>query len=220
MSFPGHQVRLAIALLPLLLPAACGAASICFTPNCGEDGRGDWAFEVGVAMITDNNIEDFASPSFSLERVHGPSGGNIYTFTASRRLGELKWEIGGCTFTPQLEVPLTLEIVDENSRSPFLDFNASFAVRWIDFPWNEYVSTSFAMGVGLSYSSEIYLADIDRHPDEDRSKLKINFPIQLTLALPEYPQHQIMVFIAHQSGGHMFDEGGVNSLGFGYRRGF
>jgi len=220
MPSSSRHLRLIIAFLALLVPSLCAAASICFSPHCPGDGQRDWAFEVGIAMITDNDIEDFASPSFSLQRVHGPSGGNIYTFTATRLLGHLKWEIGGHTFTPQLEVPLTLEVVDENSRAPFLDFNASFAVRWIDFPWNEYVSTSFAMGVGLSYSSQVYLADIERHPDEDRSKMKINFPIQLTLALPEYPQHQFLIFVAHQSGGHMFDEGGVNSLGFGYRRGF
>jgi hypothetical protein len=208
-----------IALLFALLPTLCGAACI-FLPHLDEDGRRAWDFEAGVAVITNNNIEDFASASFSLDRVHGRNGGNIYTFTATRRLGELKWEIGGYTFTPQLEVPLTLEIVDENSRAPFLDFNASFAVRWIDFPWNKYVKTTFAMGVGLSYSEKIYLMDIERHPDEDRSNLKINWPIQWTFALPEYPEHQLMVFIAHQSGGHIFDDGGVNSLGIGYRRDF
>lgn len=209
-----------MAMLVPLLPALCSAASICFLPHSSEDGRSNWAFEVGIAMITDNHIEDFAISSFSLDRAHGASGGNIYTFTATRLLGELKWEIGGHTFTPQLEVPLTLEVVDENSRSPFLDFNASFAVRWVDFPWNNYVKTSFAMGIGLSYSEKIYLIDIERHPDDYRSHLKFNWPIQLTLALPEYPKHQVMIFIAHQSGGHIFDDGGVNSLGIGYRHDF
>lgn len=211
---------LVIALLTLLVPSLCGAASICFAPHCPGDGKNDWAFEIGVSTITNNNIEDFASPTFSLKRIHGPNGGNLYSFTATRLLGHLKWEIGGHTFTPQLEVPLTLEIVDENSRSAFLDYNASFSVRWIDFPWNEYVSTTFAMGVGLSYSSKIYLADIARHPDEERSHLLINFPIQLTLALPEHPRHQLMIFVSHQSGGHIFQTGGVNSLGVGYRLGF
>jgi hypothetical protein len=50
--------------------------------------------------------------------------------------------------------------------------------------------------------------------------LKFNWPIQMTFALPEFPEHQLMIFIAHQSGGHIFDEGGVNSLGVGYRRDF
>ncbi len=220
MPLSARSLSFILALLSPLVPGLCAAASICFSPHCGQDGRRDWAYEVGIAMITDNNIEDFASPEFSLNRIHGPSGGNIYTFTATRRLGELQWQVAGHTFTPQLEVPLTLEIVDENSQAPFLDFNASFTVRWIDFPWNKHLKTTFAMGLGLSYSESLYLADIYRHPGEDRSKLKFNWPIQLTLALPEFPEHQLMIFIAHQSGGHVFDEGGVNSLGVGYRRDF
>lgn len=205
---------LAIAVIAM----ACPAASICFLPHSeSKDGRRAWAYEAGIAVITSSNIEDFIPFSTPIKRERGPAGGEIYTFTATRRLGELVWNIGGCTFRPQLEVPLTLEIVDENSRSPFLDFNASFAVRWVDFPWNKYVKTTFAMGIGLSYSQKIYLIDIERHPDEDRSKLKFNWPIQMTFAHPDYDQHQLMIFIAHQSGGHVFDEGGVNSLGVGYR---
>lgn len=211
---------LAIALLFSLLPESGNAASICFSPHCEGEGHRAWAFETGIAIITDNNINDFTSPGYTLKRAHGPGGGRIYSFTASRRLGELRWEIGDYTFTPQLEVPLTLEIVNENARSPFGDLNASFMVRWVDFPWNDYVKTSFGMGVGLSYSEKIYLIDIERHPDQNRSNMKINWPIQLALALPAYPEHQLTVFIAHQSGGRIFDEGGVNSLGFGYRHDF
>lgn len=76
------------------------------------------------------------------------------------------------------------------------------------------------MGVGLSYSEKIYLMDRQRHPGENRSKLKFNWPIAITFASPQFPDHQAMLFILHQSGGHVFDKGGVNSVGFGYRRGF
>ena len=194
----------------------CAAFSISFLPHCpSQEGSRTWAFEVGVASISSNNIGNFTRASMNLG--HGPSSGELYIFTASRRLGELKWNIGGNTFTPQLEFPLTLEIVDENARSPFPDMNASLAMRWIDFPWNQHLKTSFAMGLGFSYSQKIYLMDIERHPGERRSKLKFNWPMQLTFALPKYEEHQLMIFIAHQSGGKIFDEGGVNSLGIGYR---
>lgn len=193
-------------------------ASITFIPHESGGDKRDWAFEIGVAYITENNIEEIKEGHHS--RARGPAGGQIYALTAARRLGELEWNIGNCTFRPQLELPLTLEIVDENSRSPFLDYNISFNVRWIDFPWNEYVSTTFSMGVGLSYSEKIYLMDRQRHPGENRSKLKFNWPIAITFASPQFPDHQAMLFILHQSGGHVFDKGGVNSVGFGYRRGF
>ncbi len=114
----------------------------------------------------------------------------IISVPISRRLGEFRWDIGIFSFAPRLESSFTLEIVDENSRSPFLDFNATIGVRWVDFPWNDYVKTTFAMGIGLSYSEKIYLMDIVRHPGEERSHLKFNWPMQLTFARPGYEHRQ------------------------------
>jgi hypothetical protein len=50
-----------------------------------------------------------------------------------------------------------------------------------------------------------------------RSHLKFDWPIQFTFALPRWPQHQLVLLNDHQSGGHIFDEGGVNSVGLAYR---
>ncbi len=203
----------------VFMSAACiASASISFIPHASGGEKRDWAFEIGVAFITTNSIDDYTKGRYNIG--DGPAGGEIYVITASRRLGELEWHVGNSVFRPQLELPFTLEIVDENSRSPFLDYNVSFNVRWIDFPWNDYVSTNFSMGVGLSYSEKVYLMDIQRHPNERRSKLKFNWPIALTFASPHAPEHQATLFILHQSGGLMFDRGGVNSVGIGYRRDF
>lgn len=177
-----------------------------------------WAFQLGVAAITSNDHDEVFHGKINIS--DGAAGGQIYSLTASRYLGEMEWRLGNSVFRPQMELPLTLEIVDENSRSPFLDYNASFMFRWVDFPWNDFVNTTFAMGVGISYSSKIMLMDRERHPGENRSHLKFDWPIQLTFAAPSRPEHQLMIFLAHQSGGHLFDRGGVNSLGVGYRLGF
>jgi len=202
----------------LLLTSSVSAASLCFIPRDSSDGSPAWKFEFGVGFITTNNIDDF--PTGGLDIASGSAGGEIYAFTAARQLGEFEFKVGGCTFHPQLELPLTLEVVDENGRDPFLDYNASLMLRWVDFPWNKYVKTSFSMGLGLSYSSKIYLIDKERHPGDDRSHLKFNWPIQMSLAHPDHPDHELLLFILHQSGGHVFDEGGVNSIGFGYRTSF
>lgn len=76
------------------------------------------------------------------------------------------------------------------------------------------------MGAGLAYSEEIFLMDIQTHSNRFRSRVKINWPIEVSLALPQYPQHQLTAFIMHQSGGRMLDSGGINNFGFGYRLGF
>lgn len=208
---------LRLAFLSLAITGSANAA-ITFHPHEAESGRANWAFEAGVAFITANNIEDIAGGRINFDS--GPAGGQIYRLTAARRLGEFEWKLGDSVFRPQLEMPLSLEIVDENGRSPFFDLNGGITFRWVDFPWNRWVSTEFSMGVGLSYSEKVYLMDQQRHADRNRSKWKFDWPIQMTFAHPDHPEHQLMLFLAHQSGGHLFDRGGVNSLGFGYRKGF
>jgi hypothetical protein len=177
-----------------------------------------WAYQFGVAGITSNAEFEIFSGDVNIS--DGAAGGQIYSFTASRFLGELEWRLGDFVFHPQMELPLTLEIVDENSRSPFPDYNAAFMMRWVDFPWNETIVTTLGMGIGISYSSKILLMDQQRHPESDRSHLKFDMPLQLTFALPSHPEHQLLFYLVHQSGGRVFDQGGVNSLGIGYRLGF
>jgi len=203
----------------LFASLCCGSASAAIALRSDvPDPLRHWSFEYGLAFMTNDTIDQVVLGHTGV--AHGPAGANIHLLTAAYRLAEPTWNIGNCQFHPLLEVPLTLGIVDENGRSPFLNYAASFQVRWRDFPWNHVVSTTAAMGVGLAYSDEIFLMDRETHPNQDRSHVKINWPIQLTLALPQYPQHQLSLFLWHQSGGHIFDRGGINGFGFGYRLGY
>jgi len=206
-------------LLSIVLPSVCYLSPVIagtvIVPDFKRPIPGQWSFEYGVSLITSNNIGEIFSGTIHVD--DGPAGGEIHQFTASLLLAEPEWTIFGKAFRPALEMPLTLALFDENDRSPFLDYNVSFFVRWRDFPWNNHVLTSFGTGVGLSYTDKVPAMDIQRHPDEDRSHLKFNWPIQLTLARPDHPEHQIFLFIAHQSGGKFFDTGGINSIGIGYR---
>jgi hypothetical protein len=175
----------------------------------------DWTFEFGVALMTENDIDDFIEGEVDFE--YGDAGATTYQFTATKKLTELPFELFGKEFTPWLEMPLCLELVDENANDPFLVYNASLQLRWVDFPWNSYIRTTFAAGLGLSYATQIYDMDIQRHPDEERSHLKFNLPIQLSFSLPDAPQHQVIFYISHHSGGFgTFDRGGVNSIGVSY----
>lgn len=185
-----------------------------------EHGPRNWAYEVGVAILTPNRIKDFFGAGRTVRQEKDDTGGEIYSFTASHRLGQLVLNTGGTTSTLQFELPLTLEVVNENSGSPFVALASSISVRWTEFPWNQFLLTSFSMGLGLNFSTEIYKIDRERHPDEHRSHLKINWPIQATIALPRYPDDQLMIYIIHHSGGRLFDHGGLNALGIGYRRDF
>lgn len=147
----------------------------------------------------------------------GDAGGRIWLTTLYYTLGTHRWTLAGRSWSPQSEVHLTLGVVDENARSPFLDYNAAVALRWNEFPWNDRVATSFATGIGFSYSERVFAMDRQRHPESRRTRWKFDWPLQVTLAHPQHRRHQLVLFNQHQSGGYIFDRGGVNSHGIGYR---
>ena len=211
-----------VVLMLLSVASVWGAtvARASFLPSEPPEGLSRlWAFEAGVAFITTNNVDDFMHGRVNVSK--GDAGGQVYRFTASRLLHVFAWETSAGVMRPQVEMPLSLELIDEiGRRNPYPDYNAGLTLRWVNFPWNDRVYTTFATGVGLSYSSRVMAMDEERHSDRERSHLKFDWPIQLTLARPETPHHQLMFFLAHHSGGRVFDRGGVNSLGIGYRLGF
>ena len=181
-------------------------------PKCS----GLWSFEFGVGVISDNTPSDYLKGNFN--RLDGPGSGLIYDFTVARQIKEFDWSIGNTHLRPQLEVPFRLTLVDEKAKGIIPDFNLGLVVRWQNFPWNRFVYTTLAAGTGLSYSSPVWTADKQRHSaGEHRSKLKFWLPIEFTMALPRYPDHQLTAFIDHQSGGQILDAGGVDAWGFGFR---
>ena len=218
-AFPTKLPRVKRLLLPLACCALFASVSHAETEALIDfenmNRPVDWTFEFGVALMTENDIDDFLRGVMDIE--DGDAGATTYQFTATKKLTELPFELFDTEFTPLLEMPLCLELVDENAEDPFLVYNASLQLRWVDFPWNGFINTTFAAGVGLSYASQIYAMDKQRHPGEDRSHLKFNLPIQFTFSLPDLPQHQLILYISHHSGGFgFFDEGGVNSVGVSY----
>lgn len=144
----------------------------------------------------------------------------MYLFSASYNLFDFDLVLRDRLFRPQLEFPLVLGVVNEQGRSPFLDYNAGVTLRWKDFPFSRFVYINFESGIGLSYYEHVPAIERERHPDRDRSHLKFYWPIQLMLAHPKRKEHQFVVFIHHQSGGHVFDVGGSNLIGIGYRHVF
>ena len=175
----------------------------------------NWGLQFGVAFISENNIGEVFSGG--LEPADGPAGGHLYSFTLTWTAYRFEIPVGENVLRPRLEPYLTLNLVDENARSIFPDYNGGVGFRWVDFPWDGWVDTSFFMGLGFSYSSHVFTVDRERHPGQERSHVKLDWPLQLTFAIPSSPHHQLVLFNDHHSGGHIFDRGGVNNVGLGYR---
>jgi hypothetical protein len=76
-------------------------------------------------------------------------------------------------------------------------FNGLIIGRWHWFPWDKYLDTSFAVGDGLSYNTEISELELADDPDAGRWLNYLMF--ELTFGLPQLPRWQLVYRIHHRS---------------------
>ncbi len=98
------------------------------------------------------------------------------------------------------------------------EFNGLAAFRWHAFPWDRYLDTSFAIGNGLSFPTD--LPRVERKYDEDAVRVLNYLLVELTFALPEKPRWSFSLRIHHRSDVFgLFGGGGSNFLcsGIKYR---
>ncbi len=81
--------------------------------------------------------------------------------------------------------------------------------RWHPFPWDRYIDSSFAIGSGLSYNSDV--SKIELEEDENAQRLLGYLALELTFGLPQYPRWNLMFRIHHRSGANsLIGEGSTN----------
>jgi len=100
-----------------------------------------------------------------------------------------------------------------------------FIVRWQDLPWNHVVPTTFAIGEGLSYTSDIPPVEVLDAVDQDAEPRKLlNYLMfEATVALPSHPDWQLVARLHHRSAiKGVFSDGnlGSNVIGIGIRHYF
>ena len=98
---------------------------------------------------------------------------------------------------------LSLELEGQVGRhfgddGDFWEFVGLGMVRWLPFPWDDYVDTSLGIGAGLSYYTEVSQMEKDR--DDDAQRLLGYLAFELTFGLPQYPRWDLMLRLHHRSG--------------------
>lgn len=108
---------------------------------------------IGKAMAG----EDFAVTVYGGRMTEGKSSdivkGQSGFIDAYVVVGTLSW-----TFARYLEDALSFELEGQVGKwwgdQDNMEFNLPLAIRWSKFPWNHYVATSVAYGLGPSYATE------------------------------------------------------------------
>ena len=114
------------------------------------------------------------------------------------------------------------QIVRHGGLQDHWEANVVAAVRWMDFPWDEYVDTRIAFGNGISYASEVPpiepRGDVD---DDEQSRRLLNYTmVEVEFTSPPPAPWSTFIRVHHRSGvfgafGNV--RGGSNFVGIGLR---
>ncbi len=98
---------------------------------------------------------------------------------------------------------------DNNSAEAY----AALGLRWREFPWNDYLRTSFAVyPIGPSYVANLSASEVSK---DGRSANWLNFfSIELTFAAPAKPQLEAIFRLHHRSGVFGLINGSTNGADF------
>jgi hypothetical protein len=99
------------------------------------------------------------------------------------------------------------------------EFNVAAMPRWRRFPWNHYVDTSVAFGLGLSWATEI--PEVEVALEGESHQLLVYWVIDVTVGPPN-SRWAASIRLHHRSPafGTFGDDGGMNAPSLGVRYSF
>lgn len=186
--------------------AALGCACSEVAPERPASETKPYAVAGFGGIMLDNNYEDVLVPSrleFEDSYLLGVAG--------SARVAR---PIDG------LDIELEAQLVRHFHGQTHWELNAPIVTaRWTIFPWDEYVDTSAAFGLGLSVTSETPRLEVQN--EGESQPLMAYWMFELAFGLP--PEDlELIARIHHRSTsyGLFGDEGGANALVLGVRHSF
>lgn len=186
----------------------------------------DWAVTGYVAWLSRDQLGDMSLFKAELEE------NRVNVLALTRRLArfepEVDWEVEGQaakhsgSFQPSWSpVPIAQD---------HWELNALTSLRWNRFYWDRYLDTSFAVGLGFSWASELPEFEFYGHcwdddaPDQPRcstNRLMAYILVELAFSLPSTPRWALVARIHHRSSMYgIFEDdiqGASNAFGFGIK---
>ena len=193
-----RSVKILFLLIAGILIMHCG--------NASASSENEFAASLYGGVMTDDNWRQSISGQADLVDSHILAGALSWTFyRPANRLWSLELEVN---------VARHFGIQDH------FEFNAPIlTARWEYFPWNKFLETSLAYGIGPSYATK--LPEYERQKSGDSEQFLLFWHIEAAFALPESRWSTILRLHHRSSGYGMFaDKGGSNILSVGLRYDF
>ena len=118
-----------------------------------------------------------------------------------------------------LSFELEGQVAKHFNKDTHWEFVGVLIGRWNHFPWDKYVDTSFAIGDGISYYTDV--SEVEKDDDDDAQRVLNYLLLELALGLPEYPKWDFVLRLHHRSSVFgLVGAGGSNFVCAGIKFGF
>lgn len=162
-----------------------------------------------VALSGGYGTEQYLSRIFTSPWNAHDSGDRMVALTLDRELGRIGHKALGFGVEGQYAFHW--------GRAEYNEWAFAVMARWYEFPWNEWIVTTFAFGLGPSYTNIIPPIEADKGIT---TKVLNQADLEFTFALPSSPWNQLFFRLEHRSGVFGLIDGagdGSNFLTLGYR---
>jgi len=175
-------------------------------PSGYAQAEKDWSLTLYSGRMTDANLTRTATFNFDFENAY------LIDLGLSKRL---------YTFQNYFDIEIEGQIAKYFGDQDNWEFDLVVYFRWLLFPWDTYLDTSFAAGAGLSYATSIPAIEAKHY--EDTAQFLGALMFEFAFSLPHVPQWSLVSGIHHRSGaGGVFSgvSGASNAWVIGIRYSF
>jgi len=179
---------------------------ISFSEATAQNPPRDWALTLYSGRLTDSDLTHTLAFNSKFEDAYFMDLGLL------RRL---------YTYRDYFNIEIEGQIVKHFGAQDQWEFDLVSYFRWLRFPWNVYVLTSFAAGAGLSYATST--PEIEAKHYDKTAQFLGALMFEFTFSLPQVPQWSLVTGIHHRSGaGGVFNDvrGASNAWVMGVRYSF
>ena len=169
---------------------------------------GDWSATLYGAVLLEGNLSD---------------GSLLYSGFEDAYLTALALTRRMASYEDKIDLELEGQIVRHFEGQDHWEFNGLGVIRWLPFPWDKYLATSFASGAGLSYATETPEVEEELRGDGQTARLLTYLMLELELAMTDSRHWSFVSRIHHRSGSFgLFSgvTGASNAWGLGVKYSF
>jgi hypothetical protein len=193
---------------PSLLPAIAVLSGLLLLVPSTEarpaERDGPWSFFAYGGKWSDNRFNEIIRGQTQMGRSY------VWAVGLTRRIHD--WR-------DSLQAEGEMNVAGHTGRQDHFEVNTAVSMRWHAFPWDGYVATTLAYGLGLSHA--FARPPLEEEPRRRATRMLIFMPAELTFGPPSSRRSpwRLLLRIHHRSGAFGFfkDAGGSNFISLGLR---